>query len=87
MKTDLLPKIGERKRFFIQISEFSFAAYPVKINHVFRCLPDTAKLPNQSCHLRQNMLSRQICRLFRRECGKPTAARAAGTISLEQADL
>ena len=45
MKTDLHPKIDKRERFFIQFSEFSFAAYPVQINHGFRCLPDAASSP------------------------------------------
>ena len=36
MKIDLHPKIGERERLIIPISEFSFAAYPVLINQVFR---------------------------------------------------
>jgi hypothetical protein len=84
MKTDLHSKIGERERFYIQISEFSFAAYPVQINHVFRGLPDAVGSPNQSCNLRRNGLSRRISRLLRRACGKPAAAPAAGDISLEQ---
>jgi hypothetical protein len=85
MKIDFHPKTGERERFFIQISEFSFAAYPVQINHVFHCLPDAASSPNQSRNLRRNVLSRRISQLLRWTCGKPTAAPAAGNISLEQA--
>ena len=85
MKTDFHSKIGDRDRRFIQISEFSFAAYPVQINHVIRCLPDTASSPNKSRSLRRNALSQRISRLLRRACGKPTAAPAAGNISLEQA--
>jgi hypothetical protein len=85
MKTDLHSKIGDRDRFFIQISEFSFAAYPVQINHVFRCLPDTASSPNQSRNLRRNVLSRRISRLLRRACGKPGVAPVASNIPLEQA--
>jgi hypothetical protein len=84
MKTDLHFKIGDRDRFFIQISEFSFAAYPVQINHVFRCLPDAASSPNKSRNLRRNVVSRRISRLLRWACGKPMAAPAAGNISLEQ---
>jgi hypothetical protein len=85
MKTDLQSKIGERKSFFIQISEFSFAAYPVQINHVFRRLPDAASSPNKSRNLRGNAVSRRISQLRRWACGKPKAASAAGNISLEQA--
>ena len=85
MKIDLHSKFGERKRFFIQISEFSFAAYPVQINHVFRCLPDAASSPNQSRSLRRNVLRRRISQLLRWACGKPAVAPAAGNISLEQA--
>jgi hypothetical protein len=85
MKIDLHPKIGERERFFVPISEFSFAAYPVQIKHVFRCLPDAANSPNQSRKLRRNVLSRRISHLLRWACGKPAAAPAAGNISLEQA--
>jgi hypothetical protein len=84
MKTDLHSKIGDRDRFFIQISEFSFAAYPVQIKHVIRCLPDAASSPNQSRSLRRNGLSRRISQLLRRACGKPAAAPVAGNISLEQ---
>ena len=84
MKIDLHPKIGERERFFIQISEFSFAAYPVQINHVFRSLPDAASSPNKWRSLRRNVLSRRISRLLRWTCGKPTAAPATSNISLEQ---
>ena len=85
MTLDLHPKIGERERFFIQISEFSFAAYPVQINHVFRCLSDAASSPDQSRSLRRNVLSRRISRLLRWACGKPTVAPAAGNVSLDQA--
>ena len=85
MTLDLHTKIGERERFFIQISEFSFAAYPVQINHVFRCLPDAANSPNESRSLRRNVVSRRISQLLRWACGKPTVAPAAGNISLEQA--
>ena len=85
MKIDLHPKIGERERFFIQISEFSFAAYPVQINHVFRCLPDAASSPNQSRNLRRNELSRRISQWLRWACGKPAAAPATSNLSLEQA--
>jgi hypothetical protein len=85
MKTDLHSNIGERDRFFIQISEFSFAAYPVQIKHVVHYLPDAASSPNQSRNLRRNGLSRHISQLRRWACGKPTVAPAAGNISLEQA--
>jgi hypothetical protein len=85
MKIDLNPKIGERERFFLQISEFSFAAYPVQINHVFRCLPDAASSPNQSRSLRRNVLRRRISPLLRWVRGKPTAAPATGNITPEQA--
>jgi len=85
MKIDLHPKIGEREHFFVQISEFSFAAYPVQINHVFRCIPDAASSPNQSRSLWRTVLSRRISQLLRCACGKPTVAPAAGNLSLEQA--
>jgi hypothetical protein len=85
MKTKLQSKIGERERFFVQISEFSFAAYPVQINHVFRGLPDAASSPNQSRNLRRNGLSGRISQLRRWACGKPAVAPAAGNIPLEQA--
>jgi len=85
MKIDLHHKIGERERFFIQVSEFSFAAYPVQISHVFRCLPDAVTSPNNSRSRRRNVLSRRISKLLRWVSGKPMAAPAAGNISLEQA--
>jgi len=85
MKIDLHPKIGERERFFVPISEFSFAAYPVQINHAFRCLPDAANSRIESGNLRRNVLSRRFSQLLRWACGKPAAAPAAGNISLEQA--
>ena len=85
MKTDLHSKIGERERFFLQVSEFSFAAYAVKINHVFRCLPDAASSSNESRNLRRNVLSRRISQLLCWACGTPTAAPAVGNVSHEQA--
>jgi hypothetical protein len=85
MKTDLHSENGERERFFIQISEFSFAAYPVQINHGFRCLPDAVSSPNQSRSRRRNVLSRYISQLFRWACGKPAVVPAAGNLSLVQA--
>ena len=85
MTLDLHPKIGERERFFIQINEFSFAAYPVQINHVFCCLPDAASSPNQSRGLRRNVVGRRISQLPRWALGKPTVAPAAGNLALKQA--
>ncbi len=84
MKTDLHSNIGERDRFFIQISEFSFAAYPVQIKHVVHCLPDAASSPNQSRNLRRNVLSRHISQLRRWACGKPTVAPAPATFHLSK---
>jgi len=82
---NLHPKPGERERFFLQVSEFSFAAYPVQINHSFRCLRNAASAPNQSRSLRQSTLSRRVSQLLRWVSGKPTAAPAAGNILMEQA--
>ena len=85
MKIDFHSEPGITKRLMIPLGEFSFAAYPVQINHVFRCLPDAASSPNQSRNLRQNVLSRRISQLLRWMCGKPTPGPAAGNLSLEQA--
>jgi hypothetical protein len=85
MKIDLHSNPDHRERLIIPVSEFSFAAYPVQINHVFGCLPDAASLPDQSRNWRRNMLSRGISRLLRWVCGKPAEAPAAGNIALEQA--
>jgi len=85
LNLDLHPNIGERQRFFIQISEFSFAAYPVPIKHGFRCLPDAASLPNKLRNLRRNVWRRRISQWLRWACGKPTVAPAAGNVSLKQA--
>jgi hypothetical protein len=85
MKIDLHPLIDNRERLIIPVNEFSFAAYPVQINHVLRSLPDAASSPNQSRNLRRNGLSRRISQLLRWTCEKPAAAPAAGNLSLEQA--
>jgi hypothetical protein len=85
MKIDLHPLLDERERCLIPISEFSFAAYPVQINHVFRSLPDAASSPEKSRNLRRNVWSRRISQWLRWACGKPMVAPAAGNISLEQA--
>ncbi len=85
MRIAFQSKPEDKARFFVRISEFSFAAYPVQINHVFRCLPGAASSPDQSRNLRRNGLSRRISRLLRRVSGKPAAAPAAGNLSLEQA--
>jgi hypothetical protein len=85
MNIDLHPKIGERERFFVPISEFSFAAYPIQIHHAFRCLPDATSSPNQPRQLWRNVLSRCLSQLLRWACGKPTASAAVGNPSLEQA--
>jgi hypothetical protein len=81
MKIALHPLIDERERCLIPISEFSFAAYPVQINHVLRSLPDMANSPNKS----RNLWSRRFSLWLRWACGKPATAPAAGNISLEQA--
>jgi len=85
MKINLHSEPGQRERLMIQLSEFSFAAYPVQIHHVFRCIPDAAKSPNQSRRLRQKVLRRGISQWLRWVCGKPTEAPVVGNISLEQA--
>ena len=85
MKIDLRPLIDERDHCFIPISEFSFATYPVQINHVFRSLPDTANSPNQSRNRWRSELRRRISQWLRWARGKPTAAPADGHIPLEQA--
>ena len=85
MKIDFHSEPGKSERLMISLGEFSFAAYPVQINHVFRCLPDAASSPNQSRNQRQNVLSRRISQMLRWACGKPAAAPAAGNLSPEQA--
>ena len=47
MKINLHSEPDNRERLMIQLSEFSFAAYPVQINHGFRCLPDAASSPDR----------------------------------------
>ncbi len=85
MKTDLQRMIDERDRCFIPISEFSFATYPVQINHVFRCISDTANSPNQSRNRQRSELRRHISRWLRWACGKPAATPSDGNIPLGQA--
>ena len=84
MKIDLYPLIDERDRCCIPISEFSFATYPVQINHVFRCAADAASSPDRPRNLRRNGLRQRISWWFRWACGKRAAAPAAGNLSLEQ---
>jgi hypothetical protein len=85
MKIDFHPLLDKPDRFFIQISEFSFAAYPVQINHGFHCLPDAGRSPNQARQLRRNELRQRISQWLRWACGKPTVAPADGSLSREQA--
>jgi hypothetical protein len=85
MKIDLHPIIDEHERFFVPVSEFSFAAYPVQINHGCRSLPDAASAPDPSRNLWRSALRRRISQWLRWACGKPAAAPAAGDLSLEQA--
>jgi hypothetical protein len=85
MKIDLHSNPDNRERLIIPVSEFSFAAFPVQINHVFRCLPDAASSPTESRNPRQNGWSRRISQWLRWVCGKPTVVPAAVNISLEQA--
>jgi hypothetical protein len=87
MKIELHPIIDERERFFVPISEFSFAAYPVQINHGFRSLPDEAVPPHQPRNLRRNVWRRRFSHWLHRACGKQTPAPAAGNISPNQAVL
>lgn len=87
MKIDFPSEPGKSKRLMISLSEFSFAAYPVQIHHIFRDLPDAASSLNQSRSLRQKVLGRRISKLLRSACGKPAAAAAAGNLSLKQAVL
>jgi len=77
--------IGEPEPFFVPISEFSFAAYPIQIHHAFRCLPETTSSPNQSRHPRRSVLNRCLSQLVRWACGKPTEVPAVDARSLEQA--
>jgi hypothetical protein len=81
MKIALQSKPDNRERLIIPVSEFSFAAYPILINHDFRCLPDAASSPNSSRRPRR----RRISRLLRWAIGKPATAPAVGNLSLEQA--
>ena len=83
MKIDFHSESGQSKRLIIPLGEFSFAAYPVQINHGFRCLPNAASAPNKSRNLRWNVLNRRISQLLRWVGGKPTAAPAAGNLSPE----
>ena len=83
MKIDSHPIIDETDRCFIQISEFSFTAYPVQINHVGRCLPDATSSPSQARDLWRSALS-CISQWLRRACGKPTVAPAALTLPRER---
>jgi hypothetical protein len=57
MKIALQSEPRENARFFVRISEFSFAAYSVQINHVFRCLP---RSEIESHNLRQHEIIQRI---------------------------
>jgi hypothetical protein len=59
MKIALRTK-SNRGRLIVPICEFSFAAYPVQINRVFRCLPVT-RSPQSKSHDLQRNVSRGIC--------------------------
>jgi hypothetical protein len=45
MKINLHSKPENRERLIIPVSKFSFAAYPILINHAFRCAPHPASAP------------------------------------------
>ena len=59
MRIGLRTKLN-RGRLMVPICEFSFAAYPVQVNRVFRYLPDATSLQTKSHNLRRNVLGR-IC--------------------------
>jgi hypothetical protein len=70
MKIDLHPKIGERERLIIPISEFSFAAYPVLINQV----PHPTSAPVTLDKLQWRGWIQQILHRLRRACGAASVA-------------
>jgi len=75
---------GKAKILKVSVDEFSYAAYPVQINHVFRCVAETENSPSQSRHRWQNRLCRRISQWLGWLCGKSAAAPSDGNISLEQ---
>lgn len=85
MTINLHSEPGHRERLMIQMSEFSYAAYAVQINHAFRCLPDAASALSQSRNRWPSGLRRRTSRWLRWACGERTAAPAPGNLSLEQA--
>jgi len=63
MKIELHPIIGESDRHFVQVSEFSFEAYPVQIKHDFCCLPVNTSSRDKPRNLRRNVWSGGISQI------------------------
>jgi hypothetical protein len=85
MKKNLHPQPDHRERLLIPVSEFSFAACPILINHAHPNLSDAAGSPNPARRLRRNALRQRITRVLRWALGKPAAVPAAGNLSLDEA--
>jgi hypothetical protein len=73
MKMSFQSKSVNRGRLIIPVSEFSFAAWPVRINHDFRCVPHALRPSIAPKKSQWRGLVQQISRWLRRPCGEATA--------------
>jgi hypothetical protein len=74
MKIDLHSQPENRERLIIPVSEFSFAAYPILINHAFRCAPHPASAPVTQGKLPWRGWIQQTSQWLRRAFGTASAA-------------
>ena len=75
MNIDFHSEPDNRERMLIQLSEFSFAAYPVQINQGFRCV--SPALPSQTTPDQPQWRGwiQQISNWLGRVCSQPTTLR------------
>jgi hypothetical protein len=58
MKTNLHSKPGDKARLFVPVTGFKFASYPVRINHISKCVSGVAILQTKSHNLLPRLFER-----------------------------
>jgi site-specific recombinase len=77
MRIAFQSKPEDKARFFVRISEFSFAAYPVQISKVFRAIPAAPISEISSRHSRRREISARIYAGLNPDVDEITADHAA----------
>ena len=58
MKTNLHSKPGDKTRLFVPVAGFKSASYPVRINHISKCVSGVAISQTGSHNLQPRVLER-----------------------------